>query len=309
MLYNATVDQLKNINFDPKLQTIVAIHGFTDFYDQFNWMGDMRDEILRKKSCKHNVILVDWSGGSKVSIYLQAVANTRIVGAIVATFLNRLHKAQGTNNNNIVVVGHSLGGQIAGFVGERMNKPKIRLIIGLDPAGPAYYNVSLGARLDPSDAQLVISLQTNGGENVADGLGLSYPVGHYSFFPNGGEQQKGCDSAHGVLRVLVAGLAEGITDAIACSHRRACPLLSYDETLFDDFESMAYACSNYSDYSAGKCTKCRDGSDDCKPFGDWFDYWPKQKVSTSWKAPISYYIDTREKLPYSYYFYGIKVMI
>lgn len=301
--------EMNNLNFDPKNRTIVLIHGYTDNYDQFNWMGDLKDHILRRKDCNLNVAVVDWRGGSKVPNYLTAVANTQMVGAVVARFITRMNKVYGMTNDHWTIVGHSLGGQSAGFVGKRLQNPRrLRLIIGLDPAGPAYTNVSLRSRLNPNDADLVISIHTNGGEHVADGLGILTPSGHYSFFVNGGEIQPGCGPAQSVMKILTNGLAEGLNDVTACSHRRAYDLVTYEEKKFDDFESMAYQCKNYKQYTDGRCAKCRDGSDDCKPFGRWWDWWQGQTVSRDWLAPISYYIDTRDKRPYSYFFYQIKVI-
>ncbi|OTF77389.1 hypothetical protein BLA29_006460, partial [Euroglyphus maynei] len=222
-------------------------------------------------------------------------------------FINRLNKVYQTTNDHFTILGHSLGGQAAGFTGKRLLQPKARLIIGLDPAGPAFSDVSEENRLNPNDAQLVISVHTNGGVNVLDGLGILTPVGHYSFVPNGGENQPGCEPVHGIPGVLINGLAEGLSDAIACSHRRAYLLMTYEEQMFDDFESNAYRCNNYTDFEAGKCGICRDDSDDCKPFGRWFDYWQRQKPSRDWTSPIVYFVDTRTEMPYSYFFYQIKV--
>ena len=64
-----------------------------------------------------NVIVVGWSGGAGFP-YNQAVANTRVVGAQVAGLLHVLAEF-GVNVENVHVIGHSLGAQVAGYAGAR----------------------------------------------------------------------------------------------------------------------------------------------------------------------------------------------
>ncbi|OTF81924.1 lipase-like protein, partial [Euroglyphus maynei] len=305
--FNATERDLQRINYDPKKRTIFVIHGFLDNYDQFNWMGDVKDHILRLQPCPLNVIVVDWRGGTHQINYLQAASNTRLVGAIIAKFIEKLNNVFRTTNDHFTIMGHSLGGQICGFAGKRLRQPKVRLILSLDPAGPAFNDVGEKNRINPDDAQLVVTIHTNGGVNVLDGLGTLTPSGHYSFFPNGGETQPGCDPVRGIAAPFTKGIYEGIQDTVACSHLFVYKLMEYDEKRDDDFESMAYRCENYEAYKAGRCGTCRDGSMDCKPFGRWYDWWQEQKLPREWREPIVYYIDTNKEEPYSYFFYQIKV--
>ncbi|XP_075589430.1 inactive pancreatic lipase-related protein 1 [Dermatophagoides farinae] len=306
--YNVTERDLHNINYDPKKRTIFIIHGYVDYYTQFKWMGDLKDLILRAQPCSLNVIAVDWRGGSIHVNYLQSSSNTRLVGAIIAKFIEKMNNVYNTNNDHYTIMGHSLGGQISGFAGKRLRNPKVRLILGLDPAGPAFNDVSEDGRLVPNDAKLVVSIHTNGGKNLLDGLGTLTPSGHYNFFPNGGETQPGCDSVSGIAAPLTKGVYEGGQETVACSHLFVTyKLMKYDELKDDDFESMGYRCKNYEAFEAGRCGTCRDGSDDCKPFGRWFDWWQKQKLSKEWREPIIYYIDTQKDQPLSYFFYQIKL--
>ncbi|KAH7640547.1 lipase-like protein [Dermatophagoides farinae] len=305
--YNVNEDEMKNLNYDRNLRTIFIIHGFTDFYDQFNWMGNLKDGILTMEPCRFNVITVDWRGGSIVQNYLKAVANTRLVGFVVASMIKKLNKVYETTNDHFTVIGHSLGGQISGFVGKNLQThEKLRLIIGLDPAGPAFSNVSEKSCLNPNDAQLVISIHTNGGKNIANGFGILKPSGHYSFYPNGGENQNGCEPVRGVLNILLHGIRIGLTDTFACSHRRAYLLFSNFESKYDDFQSIAYRCNNHNDFLAGKCGECNE-LDDCKRWGGWFDYWQEQKLSETWTEPIKYFVETRDIEPYSYFHYQIMI--
>lgn len=47
------------------------------------------DSLVETKSRSHNILLVDWSGGSMQS-YQQAASNTRVVAAQVVRALNQL---------------------------------------------------------------------------------------------------------------------------------------------------------------------------------------------------------------------------
>jgi len=64
--------------------------------------------------------------------------------------------------------------------------------IGLDPASPYFELTDISVRLDPSDAAFVDVIHTDGGGLHNIGFGVSQPLGHVDFYPNGGEQQPGC---------------------------------------------------------------------------------------------------------------------
>ena len=65
---------------------------------------------------------------------------------------------QGASIEDFHIIGHSLGSQIAGYAGERiqkLTKQKLGRISGLDPAAPLFENMPNFVRLDPSDAIFV----------------------------------------------------------------------------------------------------------------------------------------------------------
>lgn len=89
------------------------------------------------------------------------------------------------------MIGHSLGGQIAGLVGKNVQNLtglNISRITGLDPAGPLFFPSDTENRLTSADADLVVALHT-------DGLvyGYYYQIGGIDFYANGGTSpQPGC---------------------------------------------------------------------------------------------------------------------
>lgn len=92
--------------------------------------------------------------------------------------------------DRFLIIGHSLGGQISGFIGKRVQKAtgqKLPRIVALDPAGPLFTQRPEDKRLNPNDAEVVHVIHTDG-----DAFGYKNPVGTIDFFPNGGNSQPGC---------------------------------------------------------------------------------------------------------------------
>jgi hypothetical protein len=63
--------------------------------------------------------MVDWSKGNGFP-YAKATANTQIVGAEVALLINYMIEQHGVKATDFHVIGHSLGGQTTGYVGDRV---------------------------------------------------------------------------------------------------------------------------------------------------------------------------------------------
>ena len=80
----------------------------------------MKDALLDREDC--NVILVDWSGGSKTE-YEQAAGNTRLVGVQIAELIRFLISSNSGSSSwaeRFYIVGFSLGAQIAGYAGRHL---------------------------------------------------------------------------------------------------------------------------------------------------------------------------------------------
>lgn len=92
--------------------------------------------------------------------------------------------------SNILLIGHSLGGQISGFVGKLVNEKvgkKLPRIIAMDPAGPLFDIRPENKRLNKNDAEIVEVIHSDGGT-----FGFLKSCGTIDFFPNGGSSQPGC---------------------------------------------------------------------------------------------------------------------
>ena len=76
------------------------------------------------------------------------------------------------------------------------------VFVGIDPAGPLYYEKAVDDKLDAGDGDIVIAIHSNGGDILHGEAGYLDPVGHIDFYPNGGRHQPGCTDL-GILTELL----------------------------------------------------------------------------------------------------------
>jgi pancreatic triacylglycerol lipase len=127
------------------------------------------------------------------------------------------------------VIGHSLGGQIAGLTGKRVTRGKIQVIISLDPAGLLFNLRDEHERVASGDAVYVEVIHTNSGR-----LGFAEPTGDADFFPNFGVIMPGCES--------------DLTGQ--CSHSRS--TMYYAESINERFTSIE--CTSFAEIQNNICT-------------------------------------------------------
>lgn len=89
LMMNST--EVKRSIFKRNKLTKFIIHGFIDNQEIGVWLKEMKDQLL--KFDDFNVIIVDWSKGNGLP-YSQATANTRIVGAQIASLIQLLIVSQ-----------------------------------------------------------------------------------------------------------------------------------------------------------------------------------------------------------------------
>ncbi|XP_046449669.1 pancreatic lipase-related protein 2-like [Daphnia pulex] len=240
-----------------------------------------------------NVIVVHWGGGSSVE-YNQAHANIRLVGLEIAFLVNTMVAKLGAKASDIHLIGHSLGAHTAGYAGEKI--PNLGQITGLDPAGPFFRTVPTYARLDPSDAQFVEVIHTDGG---ILGAGLLEPLGHLDFYANGGMRQPGCEPSNWDS-ILSDPLAIP-SDVIACDHTRAVHIYS-ESLLSSSCKTIGYECSDYDSFNKGKCTTCGSDNTHCAPFGLQATSFPTRS-----RTNVKLYFNTGESFPYCRSHYAVSV--
>ncbi|XP_071120971.1 inactive pancreatic lipase-related protein 1-like [Mytilus edulis] len=234
---NGTGASVKSTHFNGAHKTVFIIHGFHGEEDN-NWIKLMTSALV--KNFNVNVIVVVWTKGA-YDKYNQAVANTRVVGAITANMVKLLHTSGGLTLNHVHLVGHSLGAHIAGYVGE--NIPGIGRITGLDPAGPEFNRANQDVRLDSSDATFVDVIHSDAI------FGFQHRMGHADFYPNGGKNQPGC-------------AFDPIAPFYSCGHMRA--VYYFIESVNSDCHFTSHPCNSGDDYKNGHCAHCGKG---CQEMG------------------------------------------
>ncbi|XP_063992120.1 pancreatic triacylglycerol lipase-like [Diachasmimorpha longicaudata] len=251
------IDNFKTIKSSPlnnTLTTYIIIHGYLDNGDK-SWILRAKQELLLREEC--NVIVVNWIGGAGPP-YPQAVANTRLVGAMTARLASQLIEVGGVQPRRIHAIGHSLGAHTCGYLGYQLRSQygyHLGRITGLDPAEPHFSNTSPMVRLDPTDADFVTAIHTDSSPFMTGGLGISQPVGHIDFYPNGGKNQPGCNN--GVLNSITiekGSFVKGIKRFLGCNHIR-----SYDyfiESINTVCPFLAVPCSSWNDFQQGSCFDC-----------------------------------------------------
>ncbi|XP_075989905.1 pancreatic lipase-related protein 2-like [Anticarsia gemmatalis] len=170
-------------NYNPARRTIILIHG---------WMVDVTaamNTVLVPAFLSAedvNVIVVDWSAGAGSINYATAVANTVPAGESIARFVTWLNGATGAVSRMYHIIGHSLGGHMAGIIGRNLGG-QVGYITALEPASPGF--IFNDDKFRPNDGAYTEVIHTNAGV-----LGYLSTLGHVDFYPNGGINMPGCNS-------------------------------------------------------------------------------------------------------------------
>ncbi|XP_038071471.1 pancreatic lipase-related protein 2-like isoform X2 [Patiria miniata] len=261
---------LQYSTFNALRRTIFLIHGYSEKGARSEWMKELKDKLLATENL--NVFLVDWGAGAR-NLYGQSVQNTRVVGRVIARFMQFLNTETGANFARMHLVGHSLGAHIAGYAGAFQSG--IGRITGLDAAGPNFSGNDPACRLDPTDAIFVDAIHTDA---ELLGLGIVQTVGHMDFYPNGGKEQPGCPATVG--DIVLAPME------VSCSHSRVLQLFidSFDST---QCEPRGYPCRSWDNFVNGQCNDC--GLVGCPPMG----YWADLSLATG-----TFYLQTGDESPF-----------
>ncbi|XP_063291131.1 inactive pancreatic lipase-related protein 1-like isoform X2 [Pelobates fuscus] len=272
------------------------IHGFID-YGKDMWLQDICKAMLQVEDV--NCFCVDWSGGSR-TVYTQASNNVRVVGAVVAHFIDILVKNFSYSPSQVHVIGHSLGAHAAGEVGKRM--PGIGRITGLDPAEPYFKGTPAEVRLDPSDALFVDAIHTDGSSVISHagfgGYGTSEMVGHLDFFPNGGEHMTGCSKKSVIRMIDIDHMLEGVSDMFACNHLRSYKY--YTESILSPQGFVGYPAKSFEAFKLGVGFPCPSGG--CPLMGHFADTY-KGVTGRNQK----YFLNTGAQKPFSRWRYKVTV--
>jgi pancreatic triacylglycerol lipase len=169
------------------------------------------------------ILLIDWSEGSRTINYIGAANRVPTVGQFVASYLDFLHENGLITFDRTTLIGFSLGAHITGLAGKNVRRGRINSIIGLDPAGPLFSVRNPAGRIDAGDADYVEIIHTNGPTLLVAGAGIGAPIGHADFWPNGGTSQPGCltnTCSHGrAVEFYVESIRNNGFSALRCPER------------------------------------------------------------------------------------------
>ncbi|KAG4066685.1 hypothetical protein HA402_007321 [Bradysia odoriphaga] len=202
------VQILQHLKFNRYQNTVLYIHGFVESPLSGTVQSIVNAYIARRT---YNILVLDWSALVNGS-YVTAVTNSIEVGPTIASILINLF-SKGLKPWSLHIVGHSLGGQLAGIIGRSViqlsaNKIKLRRISALDPAFPGFYPPSnITKPIDVNDAYLVDVIHTD-----AENYGSPVYTGCVDFVVNSGTRfQPGCP----------VGNFTALSSEDTCSHQRS----------------------------------------------------------------------------------------
>lgn len=163
---------------DPQAPTYLVVHGFQGSGTDAEYLEQAA--AIRKRFPKANVVIVHWrppprpkpaKGWLRGLVpplpipsfreYSLWAKQTEHAGRDIAEWLKR----RGIAPSRTVIVGHSLGGQVAAFASNQCAKKElcgqpVGAILASDPAGPLFQEQPPQKRLDGTDAREVIVVHT-----------------------------------------------------------------------------------------------------------------------------------------------------
>lgn len=149
----------------------------------------------------------------------------------------------GFNLLELHIIGHSLGAQLASFVGRAIIKKTkgqrmLTRITGLDPAAPLFYPGLWAGHITANDAKFVDVMHTDGQR-----YSTNQQTGTVDFWPNGARgTQPGCPPRSQIF---------SIPDL--CPHMRAVEFFAESVVRKDEKTFMAQKCKSWNDFIRGNC--------------------------------------------------------
>ncbi|XP_067004304.2 pancreatic triacylglycerol lipase [Anabrus simplex] len=221
---------LNNSAFDINNVTVIYMHGFTEEY-QAESVQTVMGAYLQRGG--FNLIVVDARRAMSGINYLVALKTVPTLTKAVAAAVDNMVRS-GLDLSRIHIIGHSLGGQAAGYLGMYIKSGLVHRITALDPS--AFNIAGLRRPLDEKVAEMVDIIHTDIGF-----LGDLSPALAIDFYPNGGRSpQPGC----------------GI-DTVLCNHQRSWEY--YSESVLYEEAFPAVKCDDWKSFTEGKCDMNANG--------------------------------------------------
>ncbi|XP_052865814.1 phospholipase A1 VesT1.02 isoform X1 [Anopheles cruzii] len=275
-------DIVQHSRFDKGKKTVMYFHGYIES-PEVESVHVIADAYLKRGD--QNIIILDWASLADGNYLLEAVPNCKKLGSYLGAVVLRM-AAAGLDVNKLHLVGHSLGGQLAGYIGRTVitqsdKKLKLDRISALDPAFPPFYPGILATALSSKDANFVDVIHTD-----AWLYGAPVSTGTADFWPNNGKTlQPGCPKRNYKLLTDNAKAFRQNSSEDLCSHRRSWWFWaeSVAESNVPSFHSVR--CKSWDDFKDGKV-------DRAAPI-------VHMGIDCSYEAKGDYYLQTNGAPPYS----------
>lgn len=233
-----SMEILEHEKFDKSKPTALYLHGFHEHQS-----SESVETIVKSyyENGNYNILTLDWTIMCNGSYFKAAFIQVNDMGTAFAPILMKMFE-NGLDIEKFHLIGHSLGGQLAGIIGRVLhnqsgNSLMLKRITALDPAFPGFLNTPISPSVSGDDAEFVDIIHTDSGI-----YGTPFALGDADFFPNGGlGKQPGCP-----LRNF-----EPLTDLDLCSHRRSWAF--WAESVIGKTEPFwAIPAKKYTDFITGK---------------------------------------------------------
>ncbi|XP_054266311.1 phospholipase A1-like [Macrosteles quadrilineatus] len=223
-----------------KKQLKIIVHGYTNDRNSL-MMTSLINAYLDYG--EYNIIGIDWGYFVKDGCYLQGVYSINPVAACLSGFLKKVIDCHGLENfENIVhILGHSLGGHVAGRTSSQMQRKhgvQFARLTRFDPALPLFFS--------GDENKGVADFRDTYHSNIGI-LGQSAAEADVDVYLNNGQFQPGCGCD------------------LACSHMKS--VLYFAESI--NSEMWGIYCSAWSKLIDGKCDK--HAEQDLRLLGDKVD--------------------------------------
>ncbi|KAG5684758.1 hypothetical protein PVAND_013972 [Polypedilum vanderplanki] len=266
-------------HFDVSLLTMMFLDGYKDESTLTDVLGKKTIVNAFLTRGDYNVIIVNWDKIASGNYIFTAMPNSKKFGGVLADAILEMTE-NGFNLTSLHIVGHSLGSQLAGFLGQSIikkseGKRKLRRITGLDPAFPIFYPGWLMGHISEKDAELVDVIHTDGWT-----YGTPFRTGTVDFWVNGGIlEQPGCPER---------GKLFSCDDM--CAHMRSVMFFAESAQRKNEKPFMAQKCDSWNKFKNGQCEE-----------GFIF-----MGINCPENATGDYYLQTNEISPFSLGLEGLK---
>lgn len=131
---NETEELFNHADYENDRPTLLYAFGYTEKYTSQSTQTVVSSYIERND---HNILVVGWSNYSNGNYLFETIPNAQKIGHMIGKALLNM-KSQGFALEKFHLVGHSLGGHLAGYIGRSVafhskGHFKISRITALDP--------------------------------------------------------------------------------------------------------------------------------------------------------------------------------